>query len=79
MPEAEKERARPLVPLKAIYNEDISEYPLVLRVPMDNGNVVDYQIAIEMPPPAFKRVMKLLDKIPYGLSDKGYKAKHIKK
>ena len=79
MPETGKERPKPLVPLKAIYNEEISEYPLILRVPMDNGMVIDYQIAIEMQPPAFKRVMKLLDKIPYGLSDKGYKAKHIKK
>ena len=72
-------QALPLAGVTGIWSDPDSIYPDVIRVAMSNGKVVDYRIDVQQPHPAFKRVMGLLEKIPYGASEHGYKAKHAKK
>ena len=70
------ERAEPLVNVTPVRTSDWNKYPDIVRIPMDDGTVQDYQIVIQQPHPAFKKVVDLLDKLPvYG----GYKAPEIKK
>ena len=69
----------PLADVTPIWEHDYSVYPDMLRVAMEDGKVVNYRIDIVMPHPAFSRVMKLMEKIPYGVSQYGYKARHGKK
>lgn len=65
----------PIPDVFPVWEHDWSDYPDMIRVAMADGNVVNYRIDVELPHPAFKRVMKLLEKIPYGPSDKGYRHK----
>ena len=44
-----------------------SEYPETLRVPMDDGRVVNYRLDIEQPHPAFLNAMDLLKSLPTGM------------
>lgn len=68
-------RVKPLLNVTGTCDTDESDYYDVIRLPMEDGTVVDYQRIIHQQP-AFKRVMNLLDKLPvYG----GYKAPEIKK
>ena len=71
--------AKPLVAITAIRDHPESEYPELVRIPMDDGMVVNYVIDVRQPHPCFQKVMGLLEKVPYGLSSKGYRARHAKK
>ena len=62
------EKSSPLVPVKAIWEKDsISKYPETIRVPMDDGHVVNYRIDIEQPHPSF---VKAIDMIKRGYPKK---------
>ena len=69
----------PLADVTPIWDHDYSDYPDLIRVAMEDGKVVNYRIDVQMPHPAFRKVMKLMEKIPYGVSQYGYKARHGKK
>ena len=76
---SEKGFVHPLADVTPIWEHDFSVYPDIIRVAMDDGRVVNYCIDVQMPNPAFQRVMGLLKEIPYGPSEKGYRARHAKK
>ena len=61
-------RAKPLPAVTAIWDKDsVSEYPETIRIPMDDGNVINYVIDREKQPhPAFLVAMNLLKKMPKG-------------
>ena len=69
----------PLADVTPIWEHDYSDYPDMIRVAMADGTVVNYRIDVRLPHPAFKSVMKLMERVPYGISQYGYKAKHEKK
>lgn len=69
----------PLADVTPVWEHDYSDYPDMIRVAMEDGKVVNYRIDVQMPHPAFRKVMKLMEKIPYGVSQYGYKARHGKK
>jgi hypothetical protein len=48
------ERAFPFPVVHPVYEHDWSEYPEKIRVPMDDGKVVDYRMVIQQPAPLFK-------------------------
>ena len=58
----------PLARITAIWdNGSISQYPETIRVPMNDGNVVNYRLDEERQPhPAFLFAMALLKKLPKG-------------
>ena len=70
---------KPLNPgLAYAYDTDCSEYPDVIRIPMENGHVVGYARIIEQPIPRFVESYEMLMAIQrntYG----GYKPKHEKR
>lgn len=69
-------KAEPLVSITTVRESDWNPYPDIVRIPMSDGTVQNYQIITPQPHPAFKAVINLLDKLPtYG----GYKAPEIKK
>lgn len=60
--------ASPLVGVKAIWEKGSqSEYPEMLRVPMDDGHVVNYRTDVEQPHPCFLNAMEILKSMPKGL------------
>lgn len=69
---------KPLPQSAPIWEYETSDYPDLLKVPMENGHVVTYRREIEQPEP---RVMKCIDlirvmnKCTYG----GYKPRRNKK
>ena len=70
------EKAEPLVSVTTVRECEWNPYPDIVRIPMSDGTVQNYQILVPQPHPAFKKVVDLLDKLPvYG----GYKAPEIKK
>jgi hypothetical protein len=69
----------PLADVTGVWSSDFSEYPDRIRVAMSDGKVIDYRLDIDQPHPAFRNVMGLLEKIPYGISKAGYRARHTKK
>ena len=74
--EAALKKAEPLIEMVTIRETDWNPYPDIVRVPMTDGTVQNYQIVVPQPHPAFQRVINLLDKLPvYG----GYKAPETKK
>lgn len=74
--EAAPKKAEPLIEMVTIRETDWNPYPDIVRVPMTDGTVQNYQIVVPQPHPAFQQVIHLLDKLPvYG----GYKAPEIKK
>ena len=59
------DRSRPLVPLRAIWDKDsISKYPETLRVPMDDGKVVNYVIDVKQPHPCFEQAINFIKSLP---------------
>lgn len=59
------DRSRPLVPLRAIWDKgSISKYPETLRVPMDDGKVVNYVIDIQQPHPCFENAINFIKSLP---------------
>lgn len=69
---------KPLPQSAPIWEYETSDYPDLLKVPMENGHVITYRREIEQPEP---RVMKCIDlirvmnKCTYG----GYKPRRNKK
>ena len=64
------DKIKPLADVLPVYERDLSTYPDVIRVAMDDGKVVNYRIDIQQPHPAFVSAMDTLAKMPvYG----GYK------
>lgn len=61
-------RSRPLVPIRAIWDKDsVSKYPETLRVPMDDGNVINYVIDQEkLPHPCFLKALDIIKNMPLG-------------
>ena len=63
-----------------IWDYESSDYPDRIKVPMKDGQVVEYVRKVEQPHPAFRQVLDLIDKLPvYGPSAAGYKGRHEKK
>ena len=52
-------RSRPLVRVSNIFDHAWSHYPDRIKVPMDDGRVVEYQITVNLPEPVLG---KLLDR-----------------
>ena len=75
---AKESKIRPLVDVSPIWERELSTYPDVIRVAMEDGSVVTYRQDIQQPAPAFTAAMMALDKMPvYGGPDvPGYKARH---
>ena len=60
-------RTRPLIPVRAIWEKDsISEYPETVRIPMEDGHVVNYRLDVEQPHPAFLKSMDLVKSMKEG-------------
>lgn len=58
---------KPLASVNAVWEHDWSEYPDLIRVPMEDGKVVTYRIDTKQPHPQFLSAMDLLKKLPvYG-------------
>ena len=53
-------RVLPLPKVTGVWRHDCSRYPDEIRVPMSDGKVVRYQIAVDMPHPCFEAAMKKL-------------------
>lgn len=71
---------KPLGTGAPIWEHDSSEYPDLMRMPMEDGNVKNYRLEIEQPEPSFLKAMDLISKLPvYGPSAAGYKGRHAKK
>ena len=65
------DRSRPLVPLRAIWGKDsISKYPETLRIPMDDGTVVNYVIDVQQPHPCFTKAINYIKGYPHGRHEK---------
>lgn len=65
------EQANPLASVTPVRKSEWNKYPDIVRIPMDDGTVQDYEIIVRQPHPAFQKVINLLDSMPvYG----GYKA-----
>ena len=64
----ESKRSKPLVPLTAIWDKDSkSKYPETLRIPMDDGTVVNYEIVREgQPHPCFLEALENIKRMPKG-------------
>ena len=67
----EERRSRPLVPIRAIWDKDsISKYPDMLRIPMDDGKVINYVIDIKQPHPCFQQALDYIKSLPRGRHEK---------
>ena len=63
----EERRSRPLVAVRAIWDKDsISKYPDILRIPMEDGTVVNYRIDVQQPHPAFLTALEQIKNMPKG-------------
>ena len=64
----ESMRKRPLAAITAIWEKNsVSKYPDGLKVPMNDGHVIDYTRPVEQPHPCFLNAMELLQTMPKGL------------
>ena len=61
-----------LIRVTMVYDSDDSEYPSLLRMPL-NGKVYNYCLQVEQPAPQIKVIANILDRMD------GYKAPKIKK
>ena len=61
----------PLPKVKGYWIHKASRYPDVIKVPMSDGKVVKYEIAVEMPHPCFTAAMANLKKMCVGYDGKG--------
>lgn len=59
----------------AIWEHESSDYPDLIKVPMEDGNVVSFRREIEYPHPSF---VKAIGNIRTGYKY-GYVGKHVKK
>ena len=63
----ESRRKKPLAAVTAVWEKDrSSKYPDVIRVPMEDGTVVNYRIDVEQPHPCFLEALALIRKQPEG-------------
>ena len=69
----ESMKSKPIAKITAIWDKgSVSQYPETLRVPMEDGHVVNYRIDQEKQPhPAFLFAMNILKNLPDG----SYKSK----
>ena len=56
-------RSKPLVKVNAIFDHSWSAYPDRIKVPMDDGQVVEYEIVIKMPEPVLGKLLDQFDKV----------------
>lgn len=79
MSEAIDIQIKPLNPQVAgIWENAWSDYPDLLRIPMEDGKVITYIRQIEQPHPAVKKcidLIRIMNDCTYG----GYKPRHNKK
>ena len=69
------EQIKPLNHIVApIWEHDSSDYPDVIKVPMEDSKVITYRREIEQPNPSFLKAMDNLDNFVCG-----YRPKHAKK
>lgn len=70
---------RPLNPQIAFsYSTDVSDYPDIIKIPMEDGHVITYARLIGQPIPRFiesYEVLRAIERNSYG----GYKPKHEKR
>ena len=62
-------RSRPLVRVNSIFEHQWSHYPDRIKVPMDDGRVIEYQITINLPEPVLGKMLDRFNHICLG----GYK------
>ena len=62
-------RSRPLVRVNSIYDTQWSHYPDRVKVPMDDGKIIEYHIDLKMPEPVLKGLLDRFDRFVLG----GYK------
>ena len=72
-------RVKPLPKPVPIYETSWSQYPDRLRVSMEDGTVVDYQVIIKQPQPVLKDLLDQLDHTVFGYGGQKYKQKGIGK
>ena len=73
------EQIRPLNhTVAAIWEHDSSDYPDLIKVPMEDGQVVTYRQEIKQPHPQCMKALDLI-RIMKDCTYGGYKAKHEKK
>lgn len=62
-----KRRKKPLAAVTAVWETDkTSKYPDVIRVPMEDGTVVNYRIDTEQPHPCFLGALENIRWTPEG-------------
>ena len=54
-------RVMPLPKVTGVWEHECSRYPDRIRIPMSDGKVVTYTIAVDMPHPCFEAAMRSLD------------------
>jgi hypothetical protein len=55
-------RSRPLVRVSTIFDHAWSHYPDRIKVPMDDGRVIEYQITVTMPEPVLGKMLDRFEK-----------------
>lgn len=71
-------RSRPLVRVSTIFDHQWSHYPDRIKVPMDDGRVIEYQITINLPEPVIGNWLKRFEE-KYLFGGYKYKRKNYRK
>ena len=67
-------KVKPLSPVAAIWERDISIYPDIIKIPMEDGHVITYRMEVQQPAPQVIKTLELIrimNHCAYG----GYKGK----
>ena len=59
-------RAEPLVRIRPIYDHAWSIYPDRVKVPMDDGKVIEYQVVIKFPEPVMRSWLDRFNQVCFG-------------
>lgn len=75
----EDKHAKPLIDVSPQWDREISIYPDRIRVPMEDGKVVDYVLDIRQPHPSFEGAVGTIRE--WAQQDVGYQhqPKHVQK